>query len=655
VPSVLAQLSLIGNVLISAAYAAITAAIALPLIRLRQLGTNRLATATALIFFSCSVGHAFHAAASWSVAMGSAMGAGMAHGTGGPAWPPVFWDLLTAGVGVYYWSLRRGYGALVGNGALYQQLISEVKAQEQSAETHRAALAAVVEYSDDAIIGTALDGTVTTWNGGAERLFGYSAADAVGAPASVLVDAAGAADRPEILARIAAGEPSIRFETRLPHRDGSPLDISVTVSPIRGGDGAMAGLSVIARDVTLTKRAEVQQRSLAERSHQADRMESLGQLAGGVAHDFNNLLAIIVNFNTFAAEQAVGRVDLLADLDKVRTAADRAAALTRQLLVFTRRDAVKPEDVDLNDSIVEVQAMLARTIGEHIELVAVPSQNALVVRADVGQLQQVLMNLALNARDAMPDGGMLIIEAELTDLEENQTNIQPSTKAGSYARLVVSDSGDGMTPEIVDHIFEPFFTTKPRGQGTGLGLATVYGIVTEAGGGLDVYSEPGVGTTFRIYLPAVRGQVAARPPETAQPAPGGGGRRVLVVEDEPALVELVERILSSGGYQVLTAPNGPEALRISAEHRYDLLLTDVIMPDMSGRRLADLLHAKDPDLPVLFMSGYSNGLLGTTHILDQGIAFIEKPFTADRLLHEVGDMFAAEPRRLHPATPAADR
>jgi PAS domain S-box-containing protein len=647
---VLAQLSFLGNVVIAAAYAAISVAILGPLIRARQVWANRLATATAMIFFSCSLGHAFHAMAAWPVAMGGAM-AGMHHESGGIAWSSAFWDLLTAGVGVYYWSLRRGYGILMGDGALYvdpqrQRLLDAIEAQERTAETRaetqRAALAAVVEFSECAIIGTALDGTMTAWNGGAERLFGHSAAEAVGAHASILRHPTDTEQQADILARIATGEGNIRYESRLLHRDGSVLDIALAASPVRDGDGTVIGLSVVARDVTAAKRSEARRRVVEERSHQAERMQSLGQLAGGVAHDFNNLLAIIVNFTVFAEEQAAGRDALLADLRQIHAAADRAAALTHQLLVFTRNDAIQPADVDLNESIAEARAMLSRTIGEHIELMAVPARHPLIVHADAGQVQQILVNLAINARDAMPDGGTLVIEAEATELDDNQTNVHPAPRAGTYARLVVSDSGEGMSAEVVDHIFEPFFTTKPRGQGTGLGLATVYGIVTEAGGGLNVYSEPGVGTTFRVYLPVVHGRIPAPVSESAPPAPGAG-RTILVVEDEPALLEVVARILTSGGYRVLTALSGPEALRHSTNLRYDLLLTDVIMPDMSGRRLADLLQFEHPDLPVLFMSGYSNGLLGTTHILDQGIAFIEKPFTARHLLHEVGEMLAPAP------------
>ena len=266
------------------------------------------------------------------------------------------------------------------------------------------------------------------------------------------------------------------------------------------------------------------------------------------------------------------------------------------------------------------------------------------MHADPGQIQQVLLNLAINARAAMPEGGTLVIEANTATLDGEELNMQPPLPAGRYARLLVSDTGEGMPPEVAERIFEPFYTTKPRGQGTGLGLSTVYGIVSEAGGAINVYSEAGLGTTFRVYLPLAAGTAGAVA-ASARPAdpPAGGGRTVLVVEDEPALTRVVARILTNGGYHVLATTNGLEALELDEQQGCDLLLTDVIMPAMSGRRLAELLQGRRPDLPVLYMSGYSNGLLGTTHVLDPGIAFIEKPFTAHDLLNKVGEVLAGVP------------
>jgi len=638
------QIFLMANMVIMVAYAAITAAIVVPVARAGQLRTNKLATATSLIFFSCAVGHGLHAA----MAFAALLRTPAAHGTSSVtwSWTSAVWDVLTAAVGVYYWTLRRGYGVLLGKGAIYvdpwgQNRLEAADARERAArelaESHRATLATVVERIDDAIVGLTPEGVITAWNGGAERLFGYTAAEALGRPATMLTDDTSIGEQRDVLACIRRGERGLQYETQRLRKDGTPVDVSLTVTPIEDQAGTVIGVSAVARDITAAKEATERQRAIAERTQQAQRMESLGKLAGGVAHDFNNILAIIANYTDFAIEETADKPGVQADLTHVRTAVERATNLTRQLLTFTRGDTVQPQDVDLNAALDEVQAMLARTIGEHINLITVPSGHPLTVHADPGQIQQVLLNLAINARDAMPDGGTLVLEANHAVLDGDELNMQPALPAGTYARLLVSDTGEGMPPEVVARILEPFYTTKPHGKGTGLWLATVYGIVTEAGGSINVYSEVGIGTTFRIYLPLVttpHSTPAGPAPATAAP-PRGDGRTVLVVEDEPALARVITRILTNGGYHVLTANNGHQALDLAEQHACDVLLTDVIMPEVSGPRLAELLQAENPGLPVLYMSGYSNGLLGTTHVLDDDIAFIEKPFTATDLLRKL--------------------
>jgi len=633
------QLYLLGNLVIMTAYLAIMVAIVVPVVRARQQWSNKLATTTAMIFFSCAVGHGLHAMISWRALL-----QGHHHGSTLAVWATALWDIVTAAVGVYYWTLRRGYGVLLGKGVMYvapglQHRLDEADARERAA---RDTLAAVAEHTDAAIAGVSLDGLITAWNGGAERLFGWTADEVMGRPVSMFTDQDGAAEQRDILTRIANGERGVHFETHRVHKNGSPLEVSLNVAAIRDGTGAVTGLSVVARDISAAKEAAARQRALEERTHQAQRMESLGKLAGGVAHDFNNILAIIVNYTEFAIEESAGSPAVRADLEHVRTAADRAMNLTRQLLTFTRGDTIQPQDIDLNGAIAEVRAMLDRTIGEHITLYARPAETPLTVHADPGQIQQVLLNLAINARDAMPDGGTLVIEANTAGLDGDEINMQPPAPAGAYARLLVSDTGEGMSAEVAEHIFEPFYTTKPRGQGTGLGLSTVYGIVTEAGGSINVYSEPGVGTTFRVYLPLVEAPTGTGP-TVAGPAapPDGAGRTVLVVEDEAALARVITRILTTGGYRVLAAETGPEALGLHAEKGCDALLTDVIMPEMSGPRLAELLHARQPGLPVVYMSGYSNGLLGSTRVLDTDIPFLEKPFTGGELLAKVHEAIAA--------------
>jgi PAS domain S-box-containing protein len=659
------QLFLLGNLVIMVAYAAIMVAIVVPVYRAGQLRSNKLAGATALIFFSCAVGHGLHALMTYkAIVAASAIGvAHEHHEAAGWSWPSAVWDLFTAAVGVYYWTLRRGYGVLLGGGVIFvapgmQNQLDAADARERAArdvaESHRAMLAAVAEHTDAAILGVDLEGRVTAWNSGAEAIFGWRADEMIGRPVSIISDEAGAAEQKEILARIGDGQRSVVYEARRVRKDGSAVELSVNLAAIRDSTGAIVGSSVVARDIGAAKEAADRQRALEERTHQAQRMESLGKLAGGIAHDFNNILAIIVNYTEFATEASAASDEVRADLAHVRTAADRAMNLTRQLLTFTRGDTIQPQDIDLNGAIAEVRAMLERTIGEDIAMFARPAERPLVVHGDPGQLQQVLLNLAINARDAMPDGGTLVIEADEAQLDGDELNMQPAVAAGRYARLQVSDTGEGMSAEVAAHIFEPFYTTKPQGKGTGLGLATVYGIVTDGGGSINVFSELGVGTTFRIYLPLASAPAGAPVPvaRTAAP-PDGDGRTVLVVEDEAVLARVVGRILTGAGYRVLAAGTGAEAYAIFKEKGCDALLTDVIMPEMSGPRLAELIHERAPGLPVLYMSGYSNGLLGTTRVLDEEFPLLEKPFTAGELLHRMHEtLTASEPAPTRQSEPA---
>jgi PAS domain S-box-containing protein len=645
---------LLANLVIMVAYSAITVAIVVPVHRAGQLCSNKLATATALIFFSCAVGHGLHALGALLVAARPPAAHPAPHVPDDWFWASAIWDAFTATVAVYYWTLRQGYGVLLGKGAIYvdpwsRHQLDEADAREQAArdlaEAHRVTLATVVEHSQDAIIGLTPDGLVTAWNQGAERIFGYTAEEMTGQPVSRLADdEAAAGHQMEVMTRIRDGARSATYEARRLRRDGTPVDVSLVISPIRDHTGTVTGVSAVARDITAAKENAERQRAVQERTQQAQRMESLGNLAGGVAHDFNNILAIIANYTEFAIEETTDRPQVRDDLIQVRTAVERATNLTRQLLTFTRGDTIQPRNVALNAALIEIQSMLERTIGEHIHLVVVPSAEPLIVRADPGQLQQVLLNLAINARDAMPDGGTLVIEANRADLDGDELNMQPQAPAGRYARVEVSDTGEGMPPEVAERIFEPFFTTKPRGKGTGLGLATVYGIVAEAGGSVNLYSEPGVGTTFRVYLPLVdvpADRDNGRIPRTKPPR--GDGRTVLVVEDEVALARIITRILTDNGYRVIAAADGRQALAMYEQHGCDVLLTDVIMPEMSGPRLAELLTERRPGLDVIYMSGYSNGLLGSTHVLDGDITFIEKPFAAADLLHKLATVGSRTP------------
>jgi signal transduction histidine kinase len=382
-------------------------------------------------------------------------------------------------------------------------------------------------------------------------------------------------------------------------------------------------------------RARAERERLENRLHQAQRLESLGQLAGGVAHDFNNLLAVILTCASFVAEATADNESVRADVDQIQAAAERAARLTRQLLIFGRRDKAKIEILDLGAVVTDIHGLLARTIGEDVTLVVRATEGLPAISADRGQMEQVLINLAVNARDAMPDGGTLTIRLGTTMLDDGYARLHPQITPGQYVELSVSDTGVGMPPEIVSRIFEPFFTTKTRDKGTGLGLATVHGIVAGSGGSLNVYSEPGMGTTFRAFFPPMQGPAALATEPAEASATQGHGETVLVTEDEPAVRQITARILRRNGYSVMEAASGAEALTLAADHHFDMLLTDLVMPQVSGAELAQRIHQMHPGVPVLFMSGYSQDVLGPRGALDSDAPLIQKPFAAQELLKTV--------------------
>ncbi len=391
---------------------------------------------------------------------------------------------------------------------------------------------------------------------------------------------------------------------------------------------------------------------MESRLQQAQRLESLGQLAGGVAHDFNNLLAVISNYADFVADEIAAAVQVegdqgrwsavLGDVEQIRRAAARATGLTRQLLAFGRREVVHPQLMDVNDVVGEVQEMLRRTIGEHVELIVRLSSSMRPVMADPGHVEQVLVNLAVNARDAMPGGGTLSIETDVVDVDDGWVGDVPELKPGCFVRLRVSDTGSGMSREVVQHAFEPFFTTKPKGEGTGLGLATVYGIVTQAGGHVHIYSEPSVGSSITVLLPvAGDGAGEADDPAPAEPARLARDRAatVLIVEDEEAMREVTGRILRGAGYTVIATDSGAQAVELARRSaRLDLLLTDVIMPTMLGKEVAERVRAVLPDIRVLYMSGYAQPVLASRGTLDEGVSLIEKPFSRAGLLDKVREV-----------------
>jgi signal transduction histidine kinase/CheY-like chemotaxis protein len=396
-----------------------------------------------------------------------------------------------------------------------------------------------------------------------------------------------------------------------------------------------AEVTALVEDFNRLLQSDAERHSLQDRLHQSQRLESVGQLAGGVAHDFNNLLGVILNYASFVARRTDDE-QVKADIEQVVKAAERAAELTKQLLIFARRETVQHQPTALNDIVTDIATMLARSLGEHIDVVVRTDPDSPTFLGDRGQVEQIVVNLAVNSRDAMPTGGTLMIETGAVEVDDQYARTHPGLDPGRYAILTVSDTGAGMAPEVAAHIFEPFFTTKKHGQGTGLGLSTVYGIATEAGGAVTVYSEPGIGTTFRVYFPAADTPAPASDPVAdAPPIARGEGETVLVVEDQPAMLKLTCRILQANGYRTLAA-SGPEvALRVAAENEFDLVVTDLLMPDMSGRDLAERIEALRPGRPTLFMSGYGEELLGAQRMIPEGSAFLPKPFTEQTLLEKV--------------------
>jgi len=386
-----------------------------------------------------------------------------------------------------------------------------------------------------------------------------------------------------------------------------------------------------------------ERKHLEEQLLQSQKMEAVGQLAGGVAHDFNNILTAIVGYTDLLAAELGSNAQQLDDLEEIRKAARRAAALTRQLLAFSRKQVLEPRTIDLNAVVLNLDKMLRSLISENIELKTDLAENLAAARADPNQIEQVIMNLAINARDAMPDGGTVTIETGNATLDDAYAAQHVSVTPGEYVMLAVSDTGCGMDEKTQSRIFEPFFTTKPAGRGTGLGLSTVYGIVKQSGGNIWLYSEPGKGTTFKIYLPAI----AALPEDIGKVAPaeavGRGGGTVLLVEDDEQLRRLTHRALDAQGYTVLIADRGRTALDIARRHKgeIDLLLTDVIMPDTNGRKLAETIRAARPGIRVLYMSGYPDGAIASHGMLEPGVAYLAKPFTTEAIARRVREVLEA--------------
>ena len=443
----------------------------------------------------------------------------------------------------------------------------------------------------------------------------------------------------ELISRAIESRETGSYEQRFLRPDGSSGYYHSTFKGLYDERGALKAIRGIVQDITAQKEAELERIRLEGQLHNAQKMEAIGRLAGGIAHDFNNMLCAILGNAELALESVSEENPLREPFAEIVDAAERAAQLTQQLLAFSRKQVIQPRVLDLSELVGSLRPMLARLIGEDI-ILDCALQPRLGVRMDPGQLEQVVLNLALNARDAMPNGGELLLETSGVLLDDHYPATHARGASGPHVLLAVSDTGCGMSAEVQKKVFEPFFTTKEMGQGTGLGLATVFGVVAQSNGWIDVYSEPGQGTTFKIYFPRIYED--AVPAREAPVSVRGGRETVLVVEDEPKVRGLAVRLLERLGYTVLAAASGDEALSLAEETaRIDLLLTDVVMPHMNGRQLAERLARRQPGLKVLFASGYTQNVIAHHGVLDHGVQFLPKPYSLTSLATRVREVLDA--------------
>jgi len=510
------------------------------------------------------------------------------------------------------------------------------KSAEAALSESSGILRAVVDDSPLAIIIYAPDLIINRWNKAAAAQFGLSTNQAIGQSVLAIIPDERLEESAGLRGRLAAGEVITNVETQRKRSDGSILDVQVSECALHSANGDLTGFVAIVSDETERKALEAQYR-------QAQKMEAVGQLAGGVAHDFNNLLTVIISYSQMLLGEMDEGSTSHADVHEIKRAAERAALLTKQLLAFSRQQVLRPQILDLNLVIGDLEQMLRRLLREDIRIVFTLDAELGSVAADPGQVEQIVMNLVVNARDAMETGGRLAIETANVVFETpyQLRAGEPALEAGAYVMIAVSDNGVGMTAEVQAHVFEPFFTTKRLHEGTGLGLSTVYGIVKQSGGHLAMYSEPGHGTIFKIYLPRVDTPVQAQAiDDVAIGFAQRGGETVLIVEDDDALRIVARRALEQCGYAVLEAPDGQAAMNICAQHEgtLHLVVTDMVMPEMSGAELAERIAMSFPDVKVLLMSGYTRDEAARRGIASERYSFLEKPFTPTKLAARVREL-----------------
>ena len=527
--------------------------------------------------------------------------------------------------------------------------LQDITDRKQAEEALRQSQEKFRQYFENApnyIYIVSTEGAILDANPAAVRILGYSSKDElIGRPLLSTVYAPSSRDKArKLLQRWRETGKLENEELRIVTDAGEERTVILNVSAVRDEQGQVLHSVSFQTDITDIKRAELERENLQNQLRQAQKMESVGRLAGGVAHDFNNMLGVILGHTEMALEQVDPAQPIHADLTGILKAAGRSAELIRQLLAFARKQTIAPRVLDLNKTISGMLNMLQRLIGEDISLRWSPAADLWPVKVDPSQIDQILANLCVNVRDAIAGVGKVTIETENSALGEDYCATHGGFVSGEYVRLAVSDSGCGMDKETLSHLYEPFFTTKETGKGTGLGLATVYGIVKQNNGFIHVYSEPGQGTTFTIYLPRHIGKTEQHRREGAPQSVGRGHETILLVEDEPALLELTTKLLKRQSYTVLAASTPGEAIRLAREHRgeINLLMTDVIMPEMNGRDLANNLLALYPHMKRLFMSGYTANVIAHHGVLDEGVHFIQKPFSRKDLADKVREALDQE-------------
>lgn len=521
-----------------------------------------------------------------------------------------------------------------------------------SESRYRQLVNAVVDY---AIFQLDAEGNVTTWNPGAERIKGYRAHEIIGAHFSrFYTDEDKAAGIPATALRLAAETGRFETEGLRVRKDGSKFHASIVIDPIRDDNGTVVGFAKVTRDVSERVEAANKLKETQVQLAASQKLEAVGQLSGGIAHDFNNLLMIVLgNLETIQryVRQGDNNPNLVRAVNNAMRGAQRASALTSRLLAFSRRQALDPKPINVNNFLNNVVEFLYRTLGEQIEIQTVGAAGSWQIEVDVNQLEVAIVNLAINSRDAMPQGGKLTIEASNQFVDDAYHQRNPEIMPGQYVAISVTDTGAGMAPETLAHAFEPFYTTKEMGRGTGLGLSQVYGFVKQSGGNVKIYSEVGVGTTIKLYFPRHFGKQTLEDEAQELDLAGGQAETILLVEDDPDLRSYIGEILRSLDYRVIVASNATTALEILAKNDrpIDLLLTDIVMPGKNGRQLAEEALRQEAGLKVLYMTGYSRNAVVHQGRLDEGVDLIQKPISQAELAHRVRVILDRKKRKIRNA------